>query len=291
MSSAAGCCSTWSMPPARIRSRRWRVVRGELDAYGAGLADKPEIVALSRSDLVEDKQLAKVRKALESRQRRRVLPISAPPARASRRLLDAIVERLGTRRTARPKRLADERPLVAAVKTGDYRRDRLRRRAPARRGDCRGPRGPRPDPARRRPTAPAIDMGQRRARPSRTALDELVDGADAVIHVAGVINAPDRGGFRGRQRRRHAAMLAAADAAGGAAASSMSRRWPRASRNCRSTARPRRGRRRWSTASRLDCARSSARRRSMVPATRRRSNCSRWPGWAWSCCRPRAGCR
>src|SRR6476659_1401942 len=31
----------------------WRVVRGELDAYGADLADKPEIVALSRADLVE----------------------------------------------------------------------------------------------------------------------------------------------------------------------------------------------------------------------------------------------
>ncbi|HET7707917.1 MAG TPA: GTPase ObgE, partial [Sphingomicrobium sp.] len=31
----------------------WRVVRGELDSYGAGLADKPELIALSRTDLVE----------------------------------------------------------------------------------------------------------------------------------------------------------------------------------------------------------------------------------------------
>src|SRR5687768_17767387 len=35
----------------------WRIVRGELDTYGAGLSDKPEVVAISRSDLVDDKQL------------------------------------------------------------------------------------------------------------------------------------------------------------------------------------------------------------------------------------------
>ena len=33
----------------RTRSTSWRVVRDELDAYGAGLADKPEVVALNRS--------------------------------------------------------------------------------------------------------------------------------------------------------------------------------------------------------------------------------------------------
>src|SRR5215207_6257763 len=42
----------------------WRVVRGELEAYGAGLEDKPEMLALSRIDLVEPKQLAKLEKAL-----------------------------------------------------------------------------------------------------------------------------------------------------------------------------------------------------------------------------------
>ena len=42
----------------------WRIVRGELDAYGAGLEDKPELVALSRCDLVDPKDLAKLRKKL-----------------------------------------------------------------------------------------------------------------------------------------------------------------------------------------------------------------------------------
>src|SRR5919107_3581462 len=34
----------------------WQIVRDELDSYGAGLADKPEIVALSKADLVDTKQ-------------------------------------------------------------------------------------------------------------------------------------------------------------------------------------------------------------------------------------------
>ena len=42
----------------------WRIVRGELDADGAGLEDKPELVALSRCDLVDPKDLAKLRKKL-----------------------------------------------------------------------------------------------------------------------------------------------------------------------------------------------------------------------------------
>ncbi len=42
----------------------WRIVRGELDAYGAGLEDKPELVALSRCDLVDSKDLAKLRTKL-----------------------------------------------------------------------------------------------------------------------------------------------------------------------------------------------------------------------------------
>ena len=42
----------------------WRIVRGELDAYGAGLEDKTELIALSRCDLVDAKQLAKIRQRL-----------------------------------------------------------------------------------------------------------------------------------------------------------------------------------------------------------------------------------
>ena len=73
----------------------WQVVRGELDSYGAGLTEKSEIVALSRSDLVEEKQLAKVHKALEKAAGVPVFAISAPLGEGIEPLLDAVIERLG----------------------------------------------------------------------------------------------------------------------------------------------------------------------------------------------------
>ena len=73
----------------------WKIVRGELDAYGADLTDKPEIVALSRSDLVDAKQLAKVKKALDKATGLEALPISAPTGAGIEVLMDAIVGRLG----------------------------------------------------------------------------------------------------------------------------------------------------------------------------------------------------
>src|SRR5690349_5981596 len=56
----------------------WRVVRDELAAYGAGLDLKPEILALSRSDLVDDKQLKKVSRALQKASGSTPHPVSAP---------------------------------------------------------------------------------------------------------------------------------------------------------------------------------------------------------------------
>ena len=73
----------------------WRVVRGELDDYGAGLSDKPELIALSKSDLLDDKQRAKAVKALEKAAGTRVFPISAPLEEGLEPLLDAVIERVG----------------------------------------------------------------------------------------------------------------------------------------------------------------------------------------------------
>ena len=74
----------------------WRVVRGELDSYGAGLDDKPEIIALSKADLVDDKRRAKAAKALEKASGARVFPVSAPLEEGLGPLLDAIIERVGS---------------------------------------------------------------------------------------------------------------------------------------------------------------------------------------------------
>ncbi|WP_028969577.1 GTPase ObgE [Sphingomonas sp. URHD0057] len=74
----------------------WRIVRDELDSYGAGLIRKPEVIALSKADLVDDKRRAKTAKALEKASGAKVFPISAPLDEGLGPLLDAIIERVGT---------------------------------------------------------------------------------------------------------------------------------------------------------------------------------------------------
>ncbi len=73
----------------------WRVVRGELEGYGAGLDDKIEIIALTKTDLLDDETRARVVTALETESGAPVFPISAPLGEGLQPLLDAIIERLG----------------------------------------------------------------------------------------------------------------------------------------------------------------------------------------------------
>ena len=73
----------------------WRIVRGELDQYGAGLTGKTEVIALTKSDLIDDKARGKMVKALEKEAGARVFPISAPLDEGLEPLLDAIIQRLG----------------------------------------------------------------------------------------------------------------------------------------------------------------------------------------------------
>jgi len=73
----------------------WRVVRGELEGYGAGLDDKDEIIALTKADLLDDKARSTVAKELEKESGAKVFPISAPLEEGLGPLLDAIIQRLG----------------------------------------------------------------------------------------------------------------------------------------------------------------------------------------------------
>lgn len=73
----------------------WRTVRDELARYGGGIAGKPEIVALSRSDLVDCEQREQVCAALEEAGASGPAIISAATGDGVGSLLDRIVERLG----------------------------------------------------------------------------------------------------------------------------------------------------------------------------------------------------
>jgi GTP-binding protein len=73
----------------------WQIVRGELDSYGAGLTGKPELIALTKTDLIDGRKRSKIVKALEKVSGATVFPISAPLEEGIEPLLDAIIERLG----------------------------------------------------------------------------------------------------------------------------------------------------------------------------------------------------
>ncbi|RST31363.1 GTPase ObgE [Sphingomonas ginkgonis] len=73
----------------------YRIVRDELDAYGAGLEDKVEIVALSRADLVDEDRRAHIAATLEEACGSRQFTVSAATGDGVEPLLDAIAEALG----------------------------------------------------------------------------------------------------------------------------------------------------------------------------------------------------
>jgi len=73
----------------------WRTVRDELAFYGGGIADKPEIVALSRADLVDSRKRQKVCAALKDSGASDPAIISAATGDGVGSLLDRIVEQLG----------------------------------------------------------------------------------------------------------------------------------------------------------------------------------------------------
>jgi len=87
----------------------WRIVRGELEGYGAGLTEKREVIALTKADLLDDKQRSKLVKALEKQTGARVFPISAPLDEGMEPLLDTIIQRL-----AQPDDARDDSPAEPA---------------------------------------------------------------------------------------------------------------------------------------------------------------------------------
>lgn len=73
----------------------WRTVREELDAYGAGLADKPEVLALTKADLVSAQGLAAKKRALEAASGAPVLVFSAATRAGLDTVLDSLIEIAG----------------------------------------------------------------------------------------------------------------------------------------------------------------------------------------------------
>jgi GTP-binding protein len=73
----------------------WRIVRGELDAYGAGLVDKPEVLALNKIDAIDPKEVAKIAKKLAKASGAKILLMSGAAGTGIDEALDHFIELLG----------------------------------------------------------------------------------------------------------------------------------------------------------------------------------------------------
>ena len=84
----------------------YRIIRGELEAYGAALEEKPEVIALSKSDAVPADELKLKAKALAKAAGRQPLVLSAA---SGENMTPALRELAAVIRTARAKRNQPER--------------------------------------------------------------------------------------------------------------------------------------------------------------------------------------
>jgi GTP-binding protein len=81
----------------------WRTVRDELTAYGAGLADKPELIALNKCDLVGEELAEALAAELAAASGAPVFPVSGATGAGVDAVLDALIDRIGgTADTAAP---------------------------------------------------------------------------------------------------------------------------------------------------------------------------------------------
>jgi GTP-binding protein len=69
----------------------YRIVRDELEAYGAGLEEKPEVLALSKADTLDEELLSALADELEAEAGVRPLIVSAMSAEGVPAVLDALV--------------------------------------------------------------------------------------------------------------------------------------------------------------------------------------------------------
>ena len=78
----------------------YRIVRGELAAYGAGLTDKAELVALNKTDAVDEERLAELEAALREETGREVRRLSGATGDGVKPLLGAVWQAVEARREA-----------------------------------------------------------------------------------------------------------------------------------------------------------------------------------------------
>ncbi|MBK6708588.1 MAG: GTPase ObgE [Sphingomonadales bacterium] len=72
----------------------WHIVCDELEAYGAGLEDKPQIVALNKGDLLDEELMADISAQLEAAGAQEVIAISGATGQGVDKVLDRVIAAL-----------------------------------------------------------------------------------------------------------------------------------------------------------------------------------------------------
>ena len=91
-------------------AKAWRTVRKELEAYGAGLEEKPEVLALSQVDTLDDDARKKTAAALKRAAGRAPLLLSAATGEGVEAVLRALMAEIeSAREAAAPPALTDDR--------------------------------------------------------------------------------------------------------------------------------------------------------------------------------------
>lgn len=86
----------------------WRTIRAELKAYGHGLVDKTELIALNKADAVSAAEMEKKRKALKRASRREPLVMSAATSAGVANVMQAVAAVVRTARQQEAARTAAE---------------------------------------------------------------------------------------------------------------------------------------------------------------------------------------
>jgi GTP-binding protein len=96
-------------------ARTYKIIRGELEAYGQGLDEKPEIVALNKVDAIPERELAKKRAALEKACGHKVHVISGVSGEGITTVLRAMSRQISARRSERAEAAGRHRPVRVPV--------------------------------------------------------------------------------------------------------------------------------------------------------------------------------
>ena len=75
--------------------KAWKTVTKELEKYGGGLAEKPQILALNKADLLDDELMTDIADQLRAAGAEHVLPVSGATGEGLDAALDKILEAVG----------------------------------------------------------------------------------------------------------------------------------------------------------------------------------------------------